>query len=361
MSNPHIWLRAETKSFERRTPLVPGGAASLLAAGFKVTVERSDQRVHGDSDYQQAGCELVEPGAWRGAGKDAIILGLKELPEDTFPLVHDHIYFAHAYKDQEGWKELLQRFVAGGGNLYDLEYLLDEAGRRVAAFGYWAGFAGAATGILAWANRQRGAQPSLSALSAYGNKDLLIDEITAALDQSPKRPRLLVIGARGRSGQGAVDAAKALGLEVVEWDLEETRAGGPFEEINRMDILVNCVFVNGPLPPFITGEMIRQPDRRLAVMVDVSCDVNSSFNPLPVYTECTNFAAPCRELVPGTNRLELIAIDHLPTLLPVESSEDYCNQLLPHLLTLGDRTQPVWHDALQLFRQKSADLNTSTN
>ena len=34
----------------------------------------------------------------------------------------------------------------GGGTLYDLEYLTDETGPpRVAAFGYWAGYAGAAS------------------------------------------------------------------------------------------------------------------------------------------------------------------------------------------------------------------------
>ena len=50
--------------------------------------------------------------------------------------------FGHAYKGQHSGRALLQRFKAGGGTLYDLEYLVDEDGRRVAAFGYWAGYAG---------------------------------------------------------------------------------------------------------------------------------------------------------------------------------------------------------------------------
>ena len=54
--------------------------------------------------------------------------------------------FGHAYKGQPDGQKLLSRFAAGGGILYDLEYLTDETGRRVAAFGYWAGFAGAAFG-----------------------------------------------------------------------------------------------------------------------------------------------------------------------------------------------------------------------
>ncbi|MHC4406327.1 MAG: Rossmann-fold NAD(P)-binding domain-containing protein [Planctomycetota bacterium] len=129
---------------EERTPLTPQGAAELIRSGFKVTVERSQQSAYDSSAYEEVGCEMVQGSSWVDAPEDAIILGLKELPDDTFPLAHDHIYFAHAYKEQCGWQDLLGRFVKGGSKLYDLEYLVDANKRRVAAFGYWAGFAGCA-------------------------------------------------------------------------------------------------------------------------------------------------------------------------------------------------------------------------
>ncbi len=44
-----------------------------------------------------------------------------------------------SYKNQGGWKEVLGRFPQGGGMLYDMEFLEDANGRRVAAFGYYAG------------------------------------------------------------------------------------------------------------------------------------------------------------------------------------------------------------------------------
>lgn len=37
--------------------------------------------------------------------------------------------------------------------LYDIEFLTDSSGRRVAAFGYYAGFAGAVIALLAWAHQ----------------------------------------------------------------------------------------------------------------------------------------------------------------------------------------------------------------
>jgi Alanine dehydrogenase/PNT, N-terminal domain len=79
------------------------------------------------------GGRLVEEGSWvKDAPRDAYILGLKELPEEDFPLEHVHISFAHCYKNQAGWEKVLGRWPRGGGTLLDLEFLTDDVGRRVA-------------------------------------------------------------------------------------------------------------------------------------------------------------------------------------------------------------------------------------
>ena len=124
-----------------------------------MTVEKSTQRIFDDADYAKIpSVKMVEEHTWarhrEQVPKDAIVIGLKELPEnDSSPLEHTHIFFAHCYKQQAGWKEVLGRFVSGKGTLLDLEFLVDERGRRVAAFGYHAGFAGAAIGLEVWAYR----------------------------------------------------------------------------------------------------------------------------------------------------------------------------------------------------------------
>src|SRR5688572_9480805 len=124
----HVWLRAESKAFEERTPLTPIGVRALLDAGARVTVERSIKRIVRDHEYEAAGATLVDEGSWPSAPKDAIILGLKELPESNDALPHRHIYFAHAYKQQAGWRDVLGRFVRGNGSLFDLE-VLEKDGR----------------------------------------------------------------------------------------------------------------------------------------------------------------------------------------------------------------------------------------
>lgn len=167
------------------------------------------------------GCTIVENNAWRTAPIDVPIIGLKELPEnDTSPLPHTHIMFAHCYKQQGGWVDVLQRWQAGQptGMLYDLEFLQDERGRRVAAFGYHAGFAGAAVGALALAEqvRSEGEKGRLGEIVPYANEDSLVTYVQQQLAQVEstlgRKPRALVIGALGRCGKGAVEFFLKAGL-----------------------------------------------------------------------------------------------------------------------------------------------------
>lgn len=351
----HIWLRAETKQFEKRTVLTPDSARRLAESGFRLTVERSSQSVFSWQEYAQAGCEVVEENAWiEQAPMDAIILGLKELAANDFPLRHRHIHFAHVYKSQAGWERVLNRFQRGGGVLYDLEYLVDESGKRVAAFGYWAGFAGAGLAMLAWCNVARGVKPVLGPVRHRPDQSILIDEVRRGVEMAGRRPRALVIGALGRCGRGAIELLERVGVDVVGWDQDETRHGGPFEEILDCDVFLNCVFVEKSIRPFLTRELLLRPARKLKVVCDVSCDPYGDYNPLPVYDRCTTFSEPLLEIVGGDNELFLIAIDHLPSMLPKESSENFCGQLMPYLLQLDKLDQGVWKRASDLFYSKSS-------
>ena len=346
---PHLWLRAESKPSERRVALAPAAARELIAAGFSVSVEECGNRVFDTRQYRTAGCRIVPYASWPDAPPDCYVLGLKELPEPLPALRHRHIYFAHAYKQQEGWKALLRRFAGDGGRLLDLEYLLDDNGRRIAAFGYWAGFAGAALGVMA-----RLAQPGmLDPAGSYGNKDQLLAQLSDLLESSSLRPRIIIIGAKGRCGSGAAELCRDLGIETTLWDLEETAQGGPFPEILEHDIFLNCVFVRSATPPFLTREFLAEA-RRLSVIVDVSCDPFADYNPLPIYDQCTTFLRPALRLM-DEPVLDLIAIDHLPSMLPEESSEDFSSQLLGALMELPDGR--AWQRALELFAEKAAAAN----
>lgn len=342
----HLWVRAEPRENEERVGVTPAGVAQLRAAGVRVSVEHSSARAISIDGYAEAGAELVAEGTWTEAPEEAIIFGLKELPEDGTPLRHRHIMFGHAYKGQHSGRILLDRFKAGGGTLYDLEYLVDAQGRRVAAFGYWAGYAGAAVSLMAWCAQTNGA--GCGPVGVYDSATRLQSDLRARLlATGAAPPTALIIGALGRVGTGAGDLCAALNVPVTRWDLAETAQGGPFPEILAHDIFLNCILARPGTPVFVPPAA-KTTQRNLSVIGDIACDPDSDYNPVPVYDRATTWQTPVLR-VHDTPPLDVMAIDNLPSLLPVESSEDFAGQLLPSLLALHDLDKGVWARAKATF------------
>ncbi|WP_439153771.1 saccharopine dehydrogenase [Yoonia sp.] len=342
----HLWVRSESRAHEERVGLTPQGAARLRVAGIKVTVEQSAQRIIPIAEYAAAGCAIAPEFSWPDAPRDAIIFGLKELPDDDTPLPHRHIMFGHAYKGQPAGKVLLDRFRAGGGVLYDLEYLTDADGRRVAAFGYWAGYAGAAVALMCWMAQQRGG--IAGPVQAYpGAHHMLADLQQGLVTLGAARPTALIIGALGRVGTGAADLCQAMGVATTKWDMAETASGGPFPQVLTHGIFLNCILARPGTPVFVPASA-RVAARDLSVIGDIACDPDSDFSPIKVYDRTTTWDAPALR-VQDAPVLDVTAIDNLPSMLPAESSADFAGQLLPHLLTLDALDQGTWGRARACF------------
>jgi len=340
----HLWVRAEQRANEERVGLTPDGAAQLLAQGISVTVEKSATRAIPIDGYRDAGCAIADENSWPTAPTDAIVFGLKEIPDDGTPLPHRHIMFGHAFKGQHSGRALLKRFKAGGGTLYDLEYLVNSDGRRVAAFGYWAGYAGAAISVKSWAAQQMG--QICGPIGTYGGKDVLLADLRS--DLAGRAPTsALIIGAKGRVGSGAADLCEAMGIKPTRWDTAETASGGPFPEILKHDLFLNCILARPNTPVFVPKSALSAP-RNLTVIGDVACDPDSDYNPVPVYDSATSWETPVVR-VQHDPPLDVMAIDNLPSLLPVESSEDYAAQLLPTLTQLNRIDEDVWGRARETF------------
>ena len=138
---------------------------------------------------------------------------------------------------QVGHEIWLNRFKEGGGILYDLEFLEDENKRRVATFGYSAGYAGAAVALFSWAHQILHPGKPQGAIPSLDDKPTLINYVKTALEPAikangGKAPRVIIIGAQGRCGRGATELCRQTGQEdLLLWDLPETKKGGPFPEI----------------------------------------------------------------------------------------------------------------------------------
>ena len=83
-----------------------------------------------------------------------------------------------------------------------------------------AGFAGAALALIAWAwQLTHGKDEPMSGVTPYENETALIQDVKKAVEEGKAKaghlPRVLVIGALGRCGRGAVDLCTKAGLEDV--------------------------------------------------------------------------------------------------------------------------------------------------
>lgn len=176
----------------------------------------------------------------------------------------------------------------------------------------------------------------------------------------------LVTGARGRSGQGAQNALATAGLPITCWDRRETRDLHK-QALLGHDMLVNCVVTHTPDTPFFEhDDLVRE--RRLRVLADVTCDVTSAANMLPVNNSITTWDRPVRRLhggdpngrspaSHGSGPLDVIAIDNLPSLLPREASEGFSADLTLHM-ALSDRASAdgPWSAAAAAFDEAIAGL-----
>jgi len=157
-------------------------------------------------------------------------------------------------------------------------------------------------------------------------------------------------------GRGAADLCAAVGASVTAWDKAETATGGPFPEVLAHDVFLNCILAMPGTPVFVPAAAVTAP-RALRVIGDIACDPTSDFSPVKVYTHATDWARPVLR-VHGAPVLDVMAIDNLPSLLPLEASEDFAAQLLPHLLALDALNAGVWARARAEFDHHVAALGS---
>jgi saccharopine dehydrogenase (NAD+, L-lysine-forming) len=136
---------------------------------------------------------------------------------------------------------------------------------------------------------------------------------------------------------------------------------GPYKEITDSDVFINCIYLSDEIPPFVNDKSLSDPNRKLSVVCDVSCETTNPHNPISIYKENSTFDRPTLPVkVERDPPLTITSIDYLPSLLPREASEAFSKALLPSLLQLKERkTACVWTQAEKLFTDKVMTLPES--
>jgi saccharopine dehydrogenase (NAD+, L-lysine-forming) len=356
-----IWLREEVKADERRTPLSPDTALKLIEYGHQVVIEKSMKRIFTNAEYAVNGCKLVASGSWVEASEDTLVLGLKYLPNDDFPLIHKHCYFAHAYNrnrvfvEKIGVRNLMKRFIEGCGTHFDLEFLEDENCNRIAAFGHHAGLAGAIIGMFVWNNITQGNPNELlpKDLSSVQDANQRIKYLN--LDRHFRQLNILVLGYKGRCSSGVRSFLDGYNIKYTCWGRIETSSVKNLQEIDNFDIIFNCIRADETTPTIIE---IEQFQNRLSptLIVDIGCETSSN-NPIKIYQETTTFDNPIYTVRSKLSNINIIAIDNLPSYLPLESSKCFSQQLSQHFLAyLEGRVTTPWQKAQSTFEQALSRL-----
>jgi len=350
---------------DARVPLTPHQVAALRERGIDVVVQPSQGRTFKDEEYAKLGVPLVEDITDR-----ELLLGIKEVPIDQLIPGKIYCFFAHVAKEQPYNQKLMKAFLEKGITHIDYEYLTDAQGKRLIAFGYWAGMVGAHNAVWTYAQRTGKFElPRLKDLYDYA----AAKEVYAKLDLPPLR---VVLTGTGRVGQGAAQVLADLGLEKVSpkeflagkghavftqlhvRDYVRHPNGEPIDKhhfyahgeeydsafapyAKEADVFVNGIFWDGKAPAFFTAEEMTGPDFNIQVIGDVTCDIAPAAS-VPSTLYASTIAEPVFGYDPVTQLatdpytdqvIDVMSIDNLPSELPRDASaafgEVFVEKILP--------------------------------
>lgn len=142
LGNGIIGILSESSNmWERRVPLTPAHCARLLHSGngevARIIVQPSTKRIFHDAAFEDVGCEISED-----LSECGLILGIKQPKLDMILPDRAYSFFSHTHKAQKENMPLLDKILAERVSLYDYELIVGDHGRRLLAFGKFAGRAG---------------------------------------------------------------------------------------------------------------------------------------------------------------------------------------------------------------------------
>ena len=375
-----IGILRETKNPpDRRVPLTPPQIIALeeMYPYSEFYVQPSNSRCYSDEEYEYLDIPLKED-----MSDCDILMGIKEVDKRTLIPGKTYLFFAHIGKKQPHNRELFQEIARKKIRLIDYEYLSDDKGVRLVAFGRYAGIVGAYNGL-----RARGIKTNRFKLKpAYQCRDL--EEMWAGLRLIELKPGLkILVTGKGRVANGAMETIDICNLVNVgpddflsrEFDVPVVCQIGPEHYVKHKkeipfnfnhftkhpeeyksaflpftavtDILITGHYWDPGSPVFFTKEDMKSPDFKISVIADISCDIKG---PIPSTLRATTIADPFYGYNPHLEveepsferptNITVMAVDNLPGELPRDASADFGGQLMAGImddLLSGDKSSII--------------------
>ncbi|MCB0595352.1 MAG: alanine dehydrogenase [Lewinellaceae bacterium] len=351
---------------DSRVPLIPEQCAEIIRDyPVDIVVEPFPGRCYPDELYQQLAVPLSEDLSDRD-----ILMGVKEVPIAQLIPDKTYFFFSHTIKEQPYNRSLLRAILDKNIKLVDYEVLTDVRGRRLIAFGRFAGMVGAHNGILAYGRRTgKYALRRMKDCLDYAEAKMVYQQI-----QLP--PMKVALTGSGRVGRGAAMVLKDMGIRQVspEEFLEQEFAGPVFTQLECMhyaarkdgapfskrdfykhperyksifepyyqaaDLMINGIFWDKKAPAFFTKEEMRREEFNIQVIADVTCDI-APVSSIPSTLRASTIADPVYGYDPQAeaetapfqpHSIDVMAIDNLPNELPRDASKAFGRQFINHVL-----------------------------
>ena len=359
-----IALIKETKvPVDNRVALSPKQVAELNKRfpQHEIVVQASDIRAFSDDEYRAEGVRVVDN------VKDCeVLFGIKEAKiESLIPNKH-YFFFGHIAKMQEYNRPLLQAFMQKHITFCDYEYLVDDNNIRVCAFGWWAGVVG-----VYYTLRGYGLKYKLYELPKPDRRFTLEQLFDALKSMELPKVKLMVTGA-GRVSQGAQHVLENIGAQrmteetylatdkvdklsycVADVDrLVKRKDGGAFawndfthnamayesdfmRFAKKTDVLICAHFWGPDAPVYLSEDDLRNPDMRIRMIGDVTCDIKGSIKSTvrpathdAPYYDYNPVSEQDEPAFSSKKNITVMAVDTCPNALAMDTSTYFGDMLM---------------------------------
>jgi saccharopine dehydrogenase (NAD+, L-lysine-forming) len=360
-------LREEKVPVDKRVPFSPSQCKQIITEfpELKIFVQSSDIRCFSDEDYLKHGIPIVD-----SLESCDVLFGIKEVPKDKLIANKTYLFFSHTIKKQEYNRELLKKMIKLNIRMIDYEVLKYNNGSRILGFGRYAGIIGAYNGLLTY-----GLKHGLYQLKP-ANKCIDRNEMDNYLNDVKLSNEKFLITGKGRVGSGILETIKKLNIEEVNiddylnkkfsepvylnidvMDYNERIDGGKanfndfvnnpshykssfMKYVKKTDIFIAGHYYGSGAPFLFTRNDVKSSDFNISVIADVSCDIDG---PVATTIKPSSITNPIYGYNPITENeddymndgiIAVMAVDNLPCELPKDSSQDFGEHLIKHIVPI---------------------------
>jgi alanine dehydrogenase len=375
-------IREEKNPPDTRVVLTPDQCAGLKKSNpeLEICVEPSSNRCISDEEYINAGLQLQTD-----LSDCDILLGVKEVPAGKLIPGKTYFFFSHTKKKQAYNQHLMQVLIEKKIRMIDYEALTYDDGKRIIGFGFYAGVVGAHNGLLTYGKKFK----AFTLLPAHDCASM--QEMTDQYLEIKLPPVKIALTGSGKVAAGLLEIMHSWDIESVEpgdflkhsyaypvythlkgGDLYQHAETGLYDRnefhqhpekykclfpgfVRETDILLNGIYWDERIPRLFERSAVQQPDFRISVIADVTCDINGS---VPINLAASTISDPVYGIrksdfsrtEPFQNNgevIDIMAVDNLPNELPRDASEHFGAHIIKYILP-------------ELFKTESAILDRAT-